>query len=69
MWARRERRSDVSRGWSPRRAVERNEMVVLGEAATVFTNWLRNAGPERARRVRRLMGSSTCVSGRWWQQT
>lgn len=49
--------------------MERNEMVVLGEAATVFTNWLRNAGPERARRVRRLMGSSTCVSGRWWQQT
>lgn len=49
--------------------MDRNETVVLGEATTVFTNWLRKAGSERARRVRRLMGSSTCVSGRWWQQT
>lgn len=49
--------------------MDRNETAVLGEATTVFTNWLRKAGSERARRVRRLMGSSTCVSGRWWQQT
>lgn len=26
----------------------------------MFTNWLRNAGPERARRVRRLMVLGLC---------
>lgn len=69
VWAKRERRSEVRSGWSPRRATERKGMVVLGKAATVFTNWLREVGSVRARRVRRLMGSSTCVSGRRWQQT
>lgn len=44
-------------------------MMVLGEAATVFTNWLREMGSVRAKRVRRLMGSSACGNGRWWQQT
>lgn len=34
-------------------------MTVLGEAATAFTNWLREVGSVRARRVRRLTGNST----------
>lgn len=49
--------------------MERNEIILLGEAATVFTNWLREVESMRARCVRRLMGSSTCGNGRWWQQT
>lgn len=64
MWANRVRRSEVSRGWSPRRATERNELMVPGEAATVSTNWLREMGSARARCVRRLMGSSTCGNSR-----
>lgn len=69
VWASKERMSEVSSGWSPKRATERKEMMVLGEAATVFTNWLREVESVRARCVRRLTGNSTCVNGRWWQQT